>query len=131
MHEVVRERVVERLVYVPHNPISAVELVLSDIDAVQLLLQRLTDRARTEPHTELERVRRRQVRKLAPIVEQLAHALQPPTPPAAAQPPPHPDWIIPEAYEDGWPAIAAAPSQPRQEEHRPNRSKRKRKRKRR
>ncbi|MGY5229914.1 hypothetical protein [Nocardia asiatica] len=130
MREVVRERVVERLVYVPQNPISAVELVLSDIDAVQLLLQHLTDRARAEPDTELERVRRRQVRKLAPIVEQLAHVCQPPTPPAPAQPPPHPDWIAAEAYEDGWPAIAATPSQPRQG-HRPDRSKRKRKRKRR
>ncbi|PPJ35830.1 hypothetical protein C5E45_23785 [Nocardia nova] len=65
----------------PHNPISAVDLVLRDVDAVELLLQRVTERLETEPQTDLDWVRQRQLRFLAPAVQQLTAALARPLAP--------------------------------------------------
>ena len=74
VHEVVRERVVE--LHVPHNPITAVDVVLGDVDAVRELLHRLTDQVRAVPRTELERANRRRLLMLSREVDQLTIAMR-------------------------------------------------------
>lgn len=88
----------------PHNPISAVDLVLRDADAVELLLQQVIDRLKTEPQTDLDWARQRQLRHLAGTVERLTSALAKPLAPrpsthdavesqslrAQSEPPPEP-----------------------------------------
>jgi len=66
---------------VPHNPISAVDLVLRDVDAVELLLQRVTERLEIEPQTDLDWVRQRALRTLAETVQRLTAALARPLKP--------------------------------------------------
>ncbi|PPJ01236.1 hypothetical protein C5E51_34550 [Nocardia nova] len=65
----------------PHNPVSAVDLVLRDVDAVELLLQRVTVQLETEPQTDLDWVHQRHLRFLTPAVQQLTAALARPLAP--------------------------------------------------
>ena len=74
VREVVRERVVE--VQVPHNPVTAAEVVLGDVDATRELLRLLTRRVRSEPATESERVRLRRLLFLSDDVDRLTTAIQ-------------------------------------------------------
>lgn len=74
VREVVRERVIE--LHVPHNPVSAADVVLGDVDAIRALLRQLTDRVRAVPRTELERVRLRRLLMLSPDIAALAAAVR-------------------------------------------------------
>lgn len=65
----------------PHNPISAVDLVLRDVDAVELLLRRMIERLETTPQTDLDWVRQRQLRTLAETVQRLTAAIARPLKP--------------------------------------------------
>ncbi|OXR40266.1 hypothetical protein B7C42_07691 [Nocardia cerradoensis] len=65
----------------PHNPVSAVDLVLRDVDAVELLLQRVIERLEIEPQTDLDWVRQRALRTLADTVQQLTAAIARPLKP--------------------------------------------------
>lgn len=47
--------------HVPHNPVSAIDVVLSDVDAIRELLRRLADQVWAVPGTERERIRRRRL----------------------------------------------------------------------
>ncbi|MGW0359247.1 hypothetical protein ACWDXV_34085 [Nocardia nova] len=81
IHTQVRERVVEREIHIPHNPVSAVDLVLRDVDAVELLLQRMIERLEIEPQTDLDWARQRELRSLADTVQRLTAALARPLKP--------------------------------------------------
>lgn len=110
----------------PHNPISAVDLVLRDVDAVELLLQRVTERLETEPQTDLDWVRQRALRTLADTVQQLTAAL---ARPLAPQPSSALDVVesqSPRAQSEPVPAETAAPptgSTPPGKDQRPKRRK--------